>query len=79
MKSVMDNLPDEIKHQAEKILSDIERAGSIIIVVKKGAQANGFVMGIACCSGLSPELCDELSLHFDQATEKKLKSLTLGL
>ncbi|WP_431033323.1 hypothetical protein [Pseudomonas yamanorum] len=46
-----DDLPDAIKRQVETIIHDIERAGSMILAVKSGAKAEGFILGITCCGG----------------------------
>ncbi|XVJ50111.1 hypothetical protein ACDZ94_26885 (plasmid) [Pseudomonas sp. UBT] len=79
MKEPTNDLPDAIRRQAEKILHDIENAGSMIFAVKNGAKANGFVLGIMCSGGLPTERCEALSAHFDDVTEKKLRSLALGI
>lgn len=79
MTKSTDDLPEAIKRVAEIIFYEIEHAGSPIFVVKVGAKANGFIMGITCCSGLSAERCDLLSDDFDSAVEKRLKSLSLGM
>lgn len=79
MREATNDLPAPIKRQAEKILREIERAGSIILAVKSGAKAQGFILGITCCDGLSTERGELLSDHFDSVVEGRLKSLTLGL
>jgi hypothetical protein len=79
MGGLLGSLPAEIEHHAEKILRDIEESGSMIAVVKNGAKAEGFVLGVRCGGGLSAEDCEALSVHFDHATEKRLRSLTRGL
>lgn len=79
MKEVINDLPGPIKRQADRILREIELAGSMILAVKGGAKAQGFVLGIDCCDGLTSERCEELASHFDTVVEQRLRSLTLGL
>ncbi|WPO00648.1 hypothetical protein [Pseudomonas sp. MUP55] len=79
MKEVINDLPGPIKRQADRILREIELAGSMILAVKGGAKAQGFVLGIDCCDGLTSERCEELASHFDSVVEQRLRSLTLGL
>jgi hypothetical protein len=79
MREDTNDLPEPIRRQANRILYEIELAGSMILTVKSGAKAQGFVMGIACCEGLSTERCEQLSSHFDSVVEQRLRSLTLGL
>lgn len=47
------DLPEAIRRRAERIIHDIESAGSMILAVKNGAKAEGFIMGISCWSGLT--------------------------
>lgn len=79
MNEATKNLPEAIRLQAERILHDIENAGSIILAVKNGAKADGFVLGIMCSEGLPAEHCEILSAHFDTVTEKRLRLLGLGI
>ncbi|AUZ46201.1 hypothetical protein [Pseudomonas orientalis] len=79
MKEAINDLPGPIKRQADRILREIELAGSMILAVKGGAKAQGFVLGITCCEGLTSERCEALASHFDSVVEQRLRSLTLGL
>lgn len=79
MNNAIDDLPEAIRQQAEKVLTEIESAGSMILAVKRGAQAHGFVQGLVCAGGITPEQENVLSDYFDKATEKRLKNLALGL
>lgn len=58
MRKATNDLPEPIKRQAEKIFREIELAGSMILAVKNGAKAEGFILGILCCEGLSKERCE---------------------
>lgn len=79
MREATHDLPEPIERQAERILREIETAGSMILAVKSGARAQGFILGITCCDGLPTERCELLSAYFDSIVEQRLKSLTLGL
>lgn len=78
MSEATNDLPEAIKRQVERILHEVEVAGSTILAVKSGAKAQGFILGITCCEGLTPERCELLSSHFDSAVEQRLRALTLG-
>ncbi|RON55982.1 hypothetical protein BK665_08475 [Pseudomonas frederiksbergensis] len=79
MREATNDLPEPIKRQAERILREIELAGSMILAVKSGAKAQGFILGIICCDGLPTERCELLADHYDSIVEQRLRSLTLGL
>lgn len=79
MNVATEDLPEVIRRQSEKIIAEIERAGSMVLAVKSGARANGFVLGLICAGGITADQGEALSEHFDQATEKRLKTLALGL
>lgn len=79
MREATNDLPEPIKRLVERILREIELAGSMILAVKSGAKAQGFILGITCCDGLPTERCKLLSDYFDSIVEQRLKSLTLGL
>lgn len=79
MSEATKDLPRAIKLQADRIFEEIESAGSMILAVKSGAKAHGFVMGIKCCDGLPEERCELLSSDFDRIVENRLRALTLGL
>ncbi|MBX7274963.1 hypothetical protein K2E96_29860 [Pseudomonas sp. ERGC3:05] len=79
MREATHDLPEAIKRQADRVLHEIEHAGSMILAVKSGAKAQGFILGISCCDGLSSERCELLSDHFDSVVEHRLRLLTLGL
>ena len=79
MNVATEDLPEVIRRQSEKIIAEIERGGSMVRAVKSGARANGFVLGLICAGGITADQGEALSEHFDQATEKRLKTLALGL
>ncbi|WP_415756370.1 hypothetical protein [Pseudomonas sp. LT1P18] len=79
MNAVIDGLPEAIRQQAENLLAEIHRAGSMILAIKSGAQAYGFVQGLVCAGGISAEQGEALSEHFDKTTENRLKILSVGL
>ncbi|WP_426108750.1 hypothetical protein [Pseudomonas sp. TWR1-1-4] len=79
MNDDTNDLPEVVRRQVKKIMSDIECAGSMILAVKSGARANGFVLGLVCAGGITADQGEALYEYFDLATEKRLKALTLGL
>lgn len=68
-------LSPKIEREAEKLLAQIARADSMIVAVKAGARAEGFVLGLESARALTEEAIDRLYVIFDSATEDKLKSL----
>lgn len=68
-------LSPKIEREAEKLLAQIARADSMIVAVKAGARAEGFVLGLESARALTEETIDRLYVVFDSATEDKLKSL----
>lgn len=79
MNDATNDLPEVVLRQVMKIISDIECAGSMILAVKSGARANGFVLGLVCAGGITVGQSEALYEYFDHTTEKRLKALTLGL
>ncbi|QQN99615.1 hypothetical protein [Pseudomonas sp. SW-3] len=79
MSEAIRDLPEPIRQQAEKKLAEIESAGSMILAIKSGAQAYGFVQGLVCAGGISAEQGEALSEHFDKTTGNRLKILSVGL
>ncbi|WLG59649.1 hypothetical protein PSH77_14275 [Pseudomonas extremorientalis] len=79
MNDATNDLPEVVRRQVKKIISDIECAGSMILAVKSGARANGFVLGLVCAGGITVDQGEALYEYFDHATEKRLKALTLSL
>ncbi|MBK5407414.1 hypothetical protein JFU58_02520 [Pseudomonas sp. TH34] len=77
MNSFSFDLPVAALRHAEKILSEIANAGSMIVAVKCGAKANGFVIGLTCTGAITEEQSEALLLQFDRATERKLRELSM--
>lgn len=77
MTSESFDLPVAALRPAEKIIRDIETAGSMILAVKYGAKAHGFVIGLTCAGVINEEQSEALLLQFDRATEKKLRELSM--
>ncbi|MFW9267994.1 hypothetical protein [Pseudomonas sp. NR3] len=72
------NLPAGAMRAAEKILKDIETAGSMILAVKSGAKAHGFVIGLTCAGAITGDQADLILDRFDHATERRLRDLALN-
>lgn len=70
-------LPAALSRQVDKIMAEIQKAGSMIMAVKAGARANGLVIGLLCSGSITDETAQALQSAFDAATEKKLKELSV--
>ena len=69
-------LSPKIEREADKLLAQIDRADSMIVAVKAGARAEGFVLGLESARALTEATIDRLYVIFDSATEQRLKALT---
>lgn len=70
-------LPASIIRQADKIMAEIQKSGSMIMAVKAGARANGFVLGLQCAASITDDAAQLLQTEFDISTEIKLKELSI--
>lgn len=68
-------LSPKIEREADKLLAQIAQADSMIIAVKAGARAEGFVLGLESARALSEATIDKLYVIFDFATDERLRSL----
>lgn len=73
MKEVV--LSDKMKREADRLLAHIERADSMIVAVKAGARADGFVLGMEVAGGLRVGDAERLYIIFETALEERLKAL----
>jgi len=73
----MDNvvLSDKMKRETDRLLAQIQRADSMIVAVKAGARAEGFVLGMETVGALRVGDADNLNIIFESALEERLKSL----
>ena len=69
------DLSPKIEREADRLLAQIDQADSMIVAVKAGARAEGFVLGLESARALSEASIDQLYVIFDSATEKRLRSL----
>lgn len=69
-------LSEKTKREAERLLAQIVRADSMIVAVKAGARADGFVLGMEVAGGLRNGDAERLYIIFDNALEERLKLLT---
>lgn len=65
----------KLQREADRLLAQIGRADSMIVAVKAGARAEGFVLGLETVGALRSGDAERLYLHFEHALEEKLKSL----
>lgn len=49
----------------------------MILAVKNGAKAHGFVIGLRCAGAITEEQADVILSRFEHATESRLRELTL--
>ncbi|HCS45353.1 MAG TPA: hypothetical protein DIW52_21415 [Pseudomonas sp.] len=68
-------LSPKVEREARKLLAQIIRADSVIVAVKAGALAEGFVRGIATVGALRAGGAKNLYVVFEMALEERLKSL----
>lgn len=58
-------------------MAEIQKSGSMIMAVKAGARANGFVLGLQCSASITDDAAQRLQTEFDISTEIKLKELSI--
>ena len=61
--------------EADRLLAQIGRADSMIVAVKAGARAEGFVLGLETSGALRAGDAERLYIIFEAALEQRLKSL----
>lgn len=69
-------LSDKQKREADRLLAHIVRADSMIIAVKAGARADGFVLGLETGGALRAGDAERLYIIFEAALVERLKTLT---
>lgn len=69
-------LSDKQKREADRLLAQIVRADSMIIAVKAGARADGFVLGLETGGALRAGDAERLYIIFESALVERLKTLT---
>ena len=69
-------LTDKMKREADRLLAHILRADSMIVAVKAGARADGFVLGMEVTGGLRVGDAERLYVIFESALEERLKALS---
>jgi hypothetical protein len=68
-------LNDKMKREADRLLAQIARADTLIIAVKAGARAEGFVLGMETVGALRTGDAENLYVVFESALEERLKCL----
>lgn len=68
-------LSAKIEREADRLLAQIARADSMIVAVKAGACAEGFVLGLESARALNEAPIDRLYVIYDTATGERLRSL----
>lgn len=66
---------DKMMREADRLLAQIGRADSMIVAVKAGARADGFVLGLETAGALRMGDAERLYTIFEAALEERLKAL----
>lgn len=69
-------LSEKMQREADRLLAQIVRADSMIIAVKAGARADGFVLGLETGGALRAGDAERLYMIFEAALVERLKALT---
>ncbi|MHA3737810.1 hypothetical protein ACXR0M_19340 [Pseudomonas sp. Eth.TT006] len=69
-------LNDKMRREADRLLAQIVGADSMIIAVKAGARADGFVLGLETGGALRDGDADRLYVIFEAALVERLKTLS---
>ncbi|PWE39675.1 hypothetical protein C9I50_18365 [Pseudomonas prosekii] len=66
------------EREADKLIAQIVLADSMIIAVKAGARAEGFVLGMETVGAMRAGDAERLYIIFEKALEERLKALAPG-
>jgi len=69
-------LSEKMQREADRLLAQIVRADSMIIAVKAGARADGFVLGLETSEVLRAGDAEKLYVIFEAALVERLKMLS---
>ncbi|PAW49439.1 hypothetical protein CKQ80_01200 [Pseudomonas moraviensis] len=69
-------LSEKMQREADRLLAQIVRADSMIITVKAGARADGFVLGLETSEVLRAGDAEKLYVIFEAALVERLKTLS---
>ncbi|WP_025112107.1 hypothetical protein [Pseudomonas sp. H1h] len=69
-------LSEKMQREADRLLAQIVRADSMIIAVKAGARADGFVLGLETGGALRADDAEKLYTIFEAALVERLKTLS---
>ena len=68
-------LSPNMQRESDRLLAQIGQADSMIIAVKAGARAEGFVLGLETAGALRAGDAERLYIIFETALDERLKSL----
>ena len=71
-------LSEKMQRKADRLLAKIVRADSMIIAVKAGARADGFMLGLETGGALRAGDSERLYIIFEAALVERLKTLSRG-
>lgn len=69
-------LSEKMQREADRLLAQIVRVDSMIIAVKAGARADGFVLGLETSEVLRAGDAEKLYVIFEAALVERLKTLS---
>jgi hypothetical protein len=69
-------LSEKMQREVDRLLAQIVRADSMIIAVKAGARADGFVLGLETSEVLRAGDAEKLYVIFEAALVERLKTLS---
>lgn len=71
-------LGDKMKREADKLIAQIGRADSMLMAVKAGARAEGFVLGLEAAGALRTGDAERMYIFFESTLEERLLRLSAG-
>ncbi|MDI2590045.1 hypothetical protein POF45_01180 [Pseudomonas sp. 681] len=71
-------MSNNMRRESDRLLEQIGRADSMVIAIKAGIRAEGFVLGLETAGSLGAGDANNLNIIFEAALENRLKSLALN-
>lgn len=68
-------MPDVVRKEVNKILTDIERADGVIELTHLGGIAEGFARGLTSVGAMRSSDIDALEIAFSQAFDRRMTEL----
>ncbi|WP_434681390.1 hypothetical protein J3P77_09740 [Pseudomonas sp. R1-18] len=68
-------MPDMVRKEVNRILSDIELADGVIELTHLGGIAEGFARGLTCVGAMRAADIDAMEIAFSQAFDRRMAEL----